>query len=91
VSKFDVPMLSTRGAASKPPEPPARRIGRPRATVKRPRGGRSGDKANFHPLTVYVPRDVHGAVLARLTRDGRQYSHLIETLLRAWLKKPDLA
>jgi hypothetical protein len=61
------------------------------APVKRPRGrpvgGRSSDE-RYRALTIYVPRDLHAEVGARLLREGRGFSDVIERLLLGWLKEP---
>lgn len=51
----------------------------------RPRGGRSGDKARYQALTVYIDRQVHTDAAVRLAREKGQFSGVVEALLRLWL------
>ena len=90
--KLSAAMQTSMGAASRRPKPAPsenRKI-EPTRGRGRPRGGRSGDRAAYQPLTVYIARDIHGDVGARLHREGGQFSEVIEKLLRLWLQKPNL-
>lgn len=74
---------TTKAGKAKTAAPPAPEAPR---RVGRPRGGKSGDP-NYHPLTVYVPRDLHRQVKARLVADdGGELSELVAALLAGWLK-----
>jgi hypothetical protein len=94
MSRFTAAMTSTAGAAAKRrPKPPPKSENLKIEPVRgrgRPRGGRSGDRAGYQPLTVYIARDIHGEVGARLHREGGQFSDVIEKLLRLWLQQPNV-
>lgn len=63
-----------------PPEPPAaRRPGRPT--------GKKSDPT-FEQVTAYVPRELYGEVRGALWKDHdrREFSSLVEELLREWLE-----
>jgi hypothetical protein len=87
-------MKDTATAATKQkPTPTSKNLKIDRATAGRgrPRGGRSGDRANYQPLTIYIDRNLHGQVGARLHLERKQFSDVIEGLLRRWMQKSDRA
>ena len=45
----------------------------------------------YQPLTIYIDRDLHGQVGARLHLERKQFSGVIEGLLRRWMQKADRA
>ena len=53
--------------------------GRPRAKHSDP---------DYKQMSVYVHKDVRNKVKARLFEQGGEFSALVESLLRDWLKKP---
>lgn len=55
-------------------------------TVGRPRAKHS-DPA-YKQMSVYVHQEVRNKVKARLFEQGGEFSALVESLLRDWLKKP---
>lgn len=66
-------------AASKKKTPVKKKPGRPRA--------KHSDPA-YKQMSVYVHQDVRNKVKARLFEQGGEFSALVESLLRDWLKKP---
>jgi hypothetical protein len=58
--------------------PPARKVGRPRAKHSDP---------NYVQMSVYVHKDVRTKVKMRLFETGGEFSALVESLLRDWLKR----
>ena len=59
--------------------PVKKKAGRPRA--------KHSDPA-YKQMSVYVHQDVRNKVKARLFEQGGEFSALVESLLRDWLKKP---
>ena len=68
------------GKAAKKVAPKARkRVGRPPAKHSDP---------DYKQMSVYVHKDVRNKVKARLFEQEGEFSALVESLLREWLKKP---
>ena len=74
------------GTMAKPPAkapkkavPVKKKAGRPRAKHSDP---------DYKQMSVYVHKDVRNKVKARLFEQGGEFSALVESLLRDWLKKP---
>jgi hypothetical protein len=68
------------GKAAKKVAPQARkRVGRPPAKHSDP---------DYKQMSVYVHKDVRNKVKARLFEQEGEFSALVESLLREWLKKP---
>jgi hypothetical protein len=60
----------------------------PEPERKKPRAGRPPAKhssPDYAQVTVYISKDVRGAVKMRLFQDGLEFSGLVERLLRNWL------
>jgi hypothetical protein len=57
---------------------PVKKVGRPRAKHSDP---------DYKQMSVYVHQDVRNKVKARLFEQGGEFSELVESLLRDWLKK----
>jgi hypothetical protein len=68
-----------RKVTGKTAAPPRKKAGRPRA--------KHSDPA-YQQMSVYIHKDVRGKVKARLFEQGGEFSALVESLLRDWLKKP---
>jgi hypothetical protein len=60
------------------PEPP-KKVGRPRAKHSDP---------NYVQMSIYISRDVRAKVKMRLLETDGEFSGLVESLLRDWLKAP---
>ena len=58
---------------------PMKKPGRPRAKHSDP---------NYRQMSVYIHKEVRSKVKARLFEEEGEFSELVETLLREWLKKP---
>lgn len=58
---------------------PKKKPGRPRAKHSNP---------NYKQMSVYIHKEVRSNVKARLFHEEGEFSELVETLLREWLKKP---
>lgn len=56
-----------------------KKSGRPRAKHSDP---------NYKQMSVYIHKEVRSKVKARLFEEEGEFSELVETLLREWLKKP---
>jgi len=68
------------GKAAKKVAPQARkRVGRPPAKHSDP---------DYKQMSLYVHKDVRNKVKARLFEQEGEFSALVESLLREWLKKP---
>ena len=75
------------GTMAKPPakapkesrSPVKKKAGRPRAKHSDP---------DYKQMSVYVHKDVRNKAKARLFEQGGEFSALVESLLRDWLKKP---
>jgi len=65
-------------AVKKAAVPAKKAVGRPRA--------KHSDPA-YKQMSVYVHQDVRNKVKARLFEQGGEFSGLVESLLRDWLKK----
>lgn len=65
--------------APKKAAPVKKKAGRPRA--------KHSDPA-YKQMSVYVHQDVRNKVKARLFEQGGEFSALVESLLREWLKIP---
>jgi hypothetical protein len=59
--------------------PPKKKPGRPRAKHSDP---------NYKQMSIYIHKEVRSKVKARLFEEEGEFSELVETLLREWLKKP---
>ena len=62
----------------KPVSQPQKRVGRPRAKHSDP---------DYKQMSVYIHQDVRNKVKARLFEQDGEFSTLVESLLRDWLKK----
>jgi hypothetical protein len=47
---------------------------------------KSKDRDHYAQTTVYLARDMYGDLQKALTDEKREYSQLVEDLLREWLK-----
>lgn len=56
----------------------AKKVGRPRAKHSSP---------EYKQMSVYIHRDIRNKVKARLFEREMEFSGLVESLLRDWLKK----
>lgn len=65
-------------AGRKAAVPPVRKVGRPRAKHSDP---------HYVQMSVYVHKDVRTKVKMRLFVTGGEFSALVESLLRDWLKR----
>jgi hypothetical protein len=72
-------MAKPPAKAPKKTAPVKRKPGRPRAKHSDP---------DYKQMSVYVHQDVRNKVKARLFEQGGEFSELVESLLRGWLKKP---
>ncbi len=66
-------------AQKKAAAPAKKKAGRPRAKHSDP---------DYKQMSVYVHQEVRNKVKARLFEQGGEFSALVESLLRDWLKKP---
>lgn len=64
---------------------PAKAVSKPKKKVGRPRAKHS-DPA-YKQMSVYIHQDVRNKVKARLFEQDGEFSTLVESLLRDWLKK----
>jgi uncharacterized protein (DUF4415 family) len=64
---------------------PANAPVKPKKTVGRPRAKHSDP--DYKQMSVYIHQDVRNKVKARLFEQDGEFSTLVETLLRDWLKK----
>ena len=72
---------------AKPPAKAVKKAAVPvKKTVGRPRAKHSDP--DYKQMSVYVHQDVRNKVKARLFEQGGEFSALVESLLRDWLKKP---
>ena len=74
IPKTIVPAKPPKRAAA--PEPP-KKVGRPRAKHSDP---------NYVQMSIYISRDVRAKVKMRLLETDGEFSGLVESLLRDWLK-----
>ena len=58
--------------------PPTKKVGRPRAKHSNP---------DYTQMSIYIPKDVRSKVKVRLFETGGEFSALVESLLREWLKR----
>jgi hypothetical protein len=66
---------------------PAKAVSKPtKKTVGRPRAKHSDP--DYKQMSVYVHKDVRAKVKGRLLEQEGEFSGLVESLLREWLKKP---
>lgn len=72
-------MAKPAAKAQKKVIPVKKKAGRPRAKHSDP---------DYKQMSVYVHQDVRNKVKARLFEQGGEFSALVESLLRDWLKKP---
>lgn len=72
-------MAKAPAKAAKKAAPVKKKAGRPRAKHSDP---------DYKQMSVYVHKDVRNKVKARLFEQGAEFSTLVESLLRDWLKKP---
>jgi hypothetical protein len=79
MAKAPAKTSTSRKTAAKTVSPPRKKAGRPRA--------KHSDPA-YKQMSVYIHQDVRGKVKARLFEEGGEFSALVESLLREWLKKP---
>jgi len=70
--------VATPPKASKQPSAEPKKMGRPRA--------KHSDPA-YKQMSVYIHEDVRLLVKARLLEHGGEFSALVESLLRHWLKQ----
>lgn len=66
---------SSRNAAV---QPGAKKVGRPRAKHSSP---------DYAQMSVYIHKEVRNKVKMRLFETGSEFSGLVESLLRDWLKR----
>lgn len=67
------PKLSKRDGSAEPPK----KAGRPRAKHSNP---------DYVQMSVYIHKDVRAKVKMRLFETGGEFSTLVESLLRDWLR-----
>lgn len=72
-------MAKPPAKARKKAAPVKKKPGRPRAKHSDP---------DYKQMSVYVHQDVRNKVKVRLFKQGGEFSALVESLLRGWLKKP---
>jgi len=72
--------------AKAPAKTPKKAAAPVKKTVGRPRAKHSDP--DYKQMSVYVHQDVRNKVKARLFEQGGEFSALVESLLRDWLKKP---
>jgi hypothetical protein len=59
--------------------------GQPKATGEK-KVAKSKDREGYAQTTVYLARDMYGDLQKAITDEKREYSQLVEDLLREWLK-----
>ena len=69
---------SKAASGRKRPVQPKRKVGRPRAKHSSP---------DYTQVSLYLHKDVRNKVKVRLFEQGAEFSALVESLLRDWLKK----
>jgi hypothetical protein len=72
------PATSEKATRRKAAALPKKKAGRPRAKHSDP---------DYKQMSVYVHKDVRNKVKARLFEQEGEFSELVESLLRDWLKK----
>jgi len=75
--KIPKTVVSTKPAKRSAAPAPAKKVGRPRAKHSDP---------NYTQMSIYISRDVRKQVKICLLEDGGEFSGLVESLLREWLK-----
>jgi hypothetical protein len=78
--KTKAPARSEGVPARKHEEQPTHKVGRPRAKHSDP---------DYIQMSLYIHRTVRSEVKMRLFETGGEFSALVESLLREWLKKHD--
>ena len=80
-------LLSSESMAKRPAKTASTRktATQPKKTVGRPRAKHSDP--DYKQMSVYIHQDVRNKVKARLFEQGGEFSALVESLLRDWLKK----
>lgn len=48
---------------------------------------KSKDKAGYKQTTAYIHKDVYNPLQSALAETGKEYSQLVEDLLKGWLAK----
>ena len=71
-------MAKAPAKAPKKAAPTKKKAGRPRAKHSDP---------DYKQMSVYIHKDVRNKAKARLFEQGGEFSALVESLLRGWLKK----
>jgi hypothetical protein len=71
-------MAKRPAKATSKPTKPKKTVGRPRAKHSDP---------DYKQMSVYIHKDVRAKVKARLLEQDGEFSGLVESLLRDWLKK----
>jgi hypothetical protein len=72
------PGTGEKAGGRKRADQPVKKVGRPRAKHSDP---------DYRQMSVYVHKDVRNKVKARLLEQEAEFSALVESLLRDWLKK----
>lgn len=75
--KAKAPSRSKPSSGRKDAVKPTKSVGRPRAKHSDP---------DYVQMSVYVPKDIRAKVKMRLFETGGEFSALVESLLREWLK-----
>jgi hypothetical protein len=75
----------TLGTMAKPPANARKKAASVKKKAGRPRAKHSDP--DYKQMSVYVHKDVRNKVKARLFEQGGEFSGLVESLLREWLKK----
>jgi hypothetical protein len=73
----EVEMASKASSRTPAAKPKPKKLGRPRAKHSDP---------SYRQVTAYIHEDVRLLVKARLLERGGEFSALVESLLREWLK-----
>ena len=71
-----------------PPSPPVSQAPAPPTVERKPRGGKSSDKATYDQFSVYLRKDTRKKVKRALEdkETGQDFSDLVQELLEQWLK-----
>lgn len=75
--KIPKTVVSAKPAKRSAAPAPVKKVGRPRAKHSDP---------NYVQMSIYISRDVRTKVKIRLLENGGEFSGLVESLLREWLK-----
>ena len=78
MSKFSNVRTPAPKAPARAPRPDAK----PAASERR-----SGNRARYTPLTVYIDKPVYQAFKARLAFEDRQFSDVLTELMRVWVSE----